>query len=155
MWILTWNDTQFCYISISDFCLFQPAKKHLSENFPPKKKKSLPLFPGIPPLPRVHVPTFLYATASAYQRWICSASSQLRINASIAPWSTWRKQRSEIPRGWRRENFVVDCRWIFIREIVYMGSIIRRPESACSSNNLMQNPNIVPKSKSKILNPKS
>ena len=30
---------------------------------------------------------------------------------------------------------------------------IRRPESACSSNNFMQNPNLVPKSK--ILNPES
>ena len=135
--------------------LFVSTRQKTSVRKFPTKKKSIPLFPGIPPLPRVHVPTFLYATASEYQRWICSASSQLRINASIAPWSTWRKQRSEIPRGWRREKVVVDCRWIFIREIVYMGLIIRRPESACSSNNLMQNPNLVPKSKSKILNPKS
>ena len=33
--------------------------------------------------------------------------------------------------------------------------IIRRPESACSSNNLMQNPNRSVKTKSKIQNPKS
>ena len=42
-----------------------------------------------------------------------------------------------------------------LNQVYHDYAIIRRPESACSSNNLMQNPNRSVKTKSKIQNPKS